>query len=130
MIGTLTGHLQQLSHKHSKQPKISAKPVIKNTSVNTKQRISSRPAPVRDANTANLLITEQAKKIEQLQQQLAMSNAVKLCTDDSVVFYEGYSYRVGETIDFGSYKGKKVQKIDWSRRIVYLSGGVVLRMGH
>lgn len=55
--------------------------------------------------------------------------AVASITRDGVTFRSGYTYRVGERIDFGPYEGRTIQGVDYERRIVILSDGRRLRMG-
>lgn len=55
--------------------------------------------------------------------------AVVMVTPDSATMRGGYTYAIGDTIDFGEFVGHVVERIDYPRRAVYLSDGVVLRLG-
>jgi hypothetical protein len=48
---------------------------------------------------------------------------------DSVTFKQGYTYGLGEVIDFGPYEGERVLGIDYEQRAVRLASGRRLRMG-
>jgi hypothetical protein len=70
-----------------------------------------------------------AAKGEEVERQLKEAFAVAMVTRDTVTFRGGYSYGVGEEIDFGEYKGRRVESIDWVRRTAVLDDGAKLRMG-
>jgi hypothetical protein len=55
--------------------------------------------------------------------------ALASLTYDQVNFRGGYTYAIGELIDWGPYEGKRVVRIDFARRAVVLDDGRVLRMG-
>lgn len=61
--------------------------------------------------------------------ELERSYAVVLITPDEVQFRDGYSYKVGETVDHGPYEGQWIVRVDWERRYAVMSSGVALRMG-
>lgn len=64
-----------------------------------------------------------------LQRQVEQTSTITLLERERVTFQEGFSYSVGEAIDFGTYTGRVVESIDWDRRTVKLDDGQVLRMG-
>lgn len=68
-------------------------------------------------------------RLEELTSRIEEAFAVASVTRDSVTFRAGYTYRVGETIDFGPFQGRQVKGIEYVRRSVLLSDGRVLRMG-
>ena len=55
--------------------------------------------------------------------------SVRCLLPDMFVFGNGEDYRVGDVIAGGPFNGRCVVAIVWPRRVVMLSGGVVLRMG-
>jgi len=63
-----------------------------------------------------------------LREQLKKESAIALITKDSVVLTNGYTYSIGDVIDYGEYKDKKVSKILWKKRQVILCDGLILRM--
>lgn len=105
-----------------------------------------RPGPVSvSPPSVALAVHDQAlARIEDLQTKLVSSEAevqrltgllnrassVTLLERDRVTFREGYSYGVGDVIDFGAYAGRSVASIDWARRTVELDDGQILRMGN
>lgn len=66
---------------------------------------------------------------EALRQRQRESEAVVLLTPEGVVFREGYSYAIGEEIDYGEFAGLRVVSIDMGKRSVELDDGRMLRMG-
>jgi hypothetical protein len=85
-----------------------------------------------DPNQAVAWLLEDRKrlsdKLAEVEAKLAESFGVALVSGESVTFKNGYTYAVGEKIDFGPYAGTSVKRIDWVRRSVYLANGIVLRM--
>lgn len=69
-----------------------------------------------------------AQQRDQLLQRVGESFIVAAIEPGKVVFKGGDSYGVGERIEFGPYEGKTVERIEYDRRIVRLSGAVVLRL--
>lgn len=61
--------------------------------------------------------------------ELERAAAVELIGPDSLTFRNGYTYSLGELIDFGPYKGRSVASVDLLRRRVLLDDGTALRMG-
>ena len=50
-------------------------------------------------------------------------------TEDAVTFRNGFTYRVGEVIDYGPFQGRTLGAINWRRRAATLDDGTSLRMG-
>src|SRR5581483_6038793 len=68
-------------------------------------------------------------KIDELQSKLELAFSVASVTLNQVTFRGGYTYAVGETIDWGPYEGRAVAFIAFPRRGGVLSDGQRLRMG-
>jgi len=72
---------------------------------------------------------EQAeRRAREIERSLKQSFAIGLMTEDEIAFRGGYSYAVGQTIDFGPYEGRTIERIEWSRRAARLDDGTWLRM--
>ena len=65
----------------------------------------------------------------ELEAQLRRTAALSMLEPGRVTFRDGYSYEVGDVIDYGPSEGKTVDAIDWERRTVLLSDGTILRLG-
>ncbi|MEM8709466.1 MAG: zonular occludens toxin domain-containing protein [Planctomycetota bacterium] len=48
---------------------------------------------------------------------------------DSVTFRNGFTYKVGEVIDYGPFAGTTIENILWRQRAALLDDGTILRMG-
>lgn len=75
---------------------------------------------------------EQEMLLEQLEHaegELQKVYEISLITEDEITFRNGYTYRLGELIDAGSYIGRTVESIDWRRRAATLDDGTIIRMG-
>lgn len=66
---------------------------------------------------------------QRLESQLSDASAVVLLERDSATFRDGYTVRIGEVVEYGDYRGAKLERIDWRQRTVVLSDGRLLRMG-
>lgn len=64
----------------------------------------------------------------ELERTIKQSFAIGLMTESEIAFRGGYSYAVGQTIDFGPYEGRTIELIDWQRRAARLDNGTWLRM--
>lgn len=72
-----------------------------------------------------LLIQEK----EQLAERRRAGTAVVMITPTEVTFRNGYSYALGEVIDYGEYEGSIITAINYSRRAVTIDENIILRMG-
>lgn len=72
---------------------------------------------------------EYIQQAEELASKRRAGMAVVMITHDEVTFRNGYSYRVGEVIDYGDYEGSTVTAINYSRRAVTIDENIILRMG-
>jgi hypothetical protein len=68
-------------------------------------------------------------RIEVLEGEIDRGSAVVAIRPDRVTFRAGYSYKVGEVVDYGRYTGKRIVELDYEKRIVRLDDGTLLRMG-
>lgn len=68
-------------------------------------------------------------ELEELRNKMDATASVQMLEHDAVTFRGGYRYTIGEIIDYGKFEGKTVERIDYARRLVHLSGGLLLRMG-
>jgi hypothetical protein len=86
-----------------------------------------------DAEAAVASFKTRAETAEALARKLAgelgAGFRLTLINHDVCTFQNGVSYRVGETIEDGPYKGKVVESLDWPRRRVVLTGGQVVQLG-
>lgn len=64
-----------------------------------------------------------------IQEKIRQEQLVCMLTQTELIMRNGLSLREGEIIPFGDFKGKRVQRVDFGRRQVVLSGGVVLWFG-
>lgn len=48
---------------------------------------------------------------------------------DGITFRNGFTYAVGEVIDYGPHAGRTVERIRWRQRAAELDDGTLLRMG-
>jgi hypothetical protein len=88
----------------------------------------ARPAPrvASPAQTADGKRAVERAFVEIERQREAFQ--IGLMTDREVTFRGGYTYALGEEIDVGPYRGKIVERIEWTKRAVRLSDGTWLRM--
>lgn len=77
--------------------------------------------------TADALKAAQERTAE-LEQTIKQTFSIGLMTENEIAFRGGYSYSVGQTIDFGPYQGRTIERIDWQRRAAKLDNGTWLRM--
>jgi hypothetical protein len=71
---------------------------------------------------------EAERALADLEVKLRQAFEVAAVGRDHVTFRGGYTYGVGETIDFGPYEGQQVVSVDWEQRSVVLTADR-LRMG-
>lgn len=69
------------------------------------------------------------EKVQRYRVKEQEATAVVLITRDSATMRDGYTYNIGETIDYGYYNGRTITRVDYRRRAVHLDDGVVLRLG-
>lgn len=69
-------------------------------------------------------------ELELLEAKIRRAFEVASIGVNEVTFREGYTYGVGEVIDWGPFEGRTVKSVDWRRRSVALDDGQILRMGH
>lgn len=81
------------------------------------------------AEAAELEIERLRGEVARLGDERRRMFAVAMVTPGSVLLRNGYSYAVGETIDYGPFAGRRVQAIDFGRKTVRLDNGEILRMG-
>lgn len=77
------------------------------------------------ANEALRLANERAAEAERT---VKNSFSIGLMTEKEISFRGGYTYGLGQTIDFGPYEGRTIVLIDWPRRAARLNDGTWLRM--
>jgi hypothetical protein len=65
---------------------------------------------------------------EQLLEQVRDMSALVAVTQDAVTFRSGYTYRIGDVIDYGEHKGRKLVAINQNRRTATLDNNTVLRL--
>ena len=68
------------------------------------------------------------KEVAAMKERESRSTALVLVTPTDVTFRSGYTYRLGDMIDFGPYEGRRVVLIWFERRAVKLDNGQWLRM--
>ena len=66
---------------------------------------------------------------ELLERQINNASALVLISGSSITLRGGYSYKTGDIIDSGPYKGKKFISINWERRSASLDDGTILKLG-
>eukprot|EP00392_Amoebophrya_sp_AT5.2_P018640 g19218.t1 len=65
---------------------------------------------------------------EQLLDQVRDMSALVAVTANSVTLRSGYTYGIGEVIDYGEYRGRKLVAINQARRTATLDNNTVLRL--
>lgn len=65
---------------------------------------------------------------DELLDQVRSLSALVAVTDRGVTLRSGYTYQLGEPIDYGEYSGRKITAIDTKRRTAKLDDGTVLRL--
>lgn len=63
----------------------------------------------------------------ELVEQIQSLSALVAITEEGVTLRSGYTYRLGESIDYGQYSGRKIVAIDTRRRTARLDDGTMLR---
>lgn len=66
---------------------------------------------------------------ERLVEAQRMASAVVLLTPEAVTLRSGFTYGVGDVVDFGVFAGREIREISYEKRVVFLDDGAVLRMG-
>lgn len=86
-----------------------------------------------DAEAAVKALTLRAEKAEGLARkygaELGAGYRLTLITGEACTFKNGVSYRVGDAIEDGPYKGQRIETLDWPRRRVILAGGQFIQLG-
>lgn len=83
------------------------------------QKLPSEPQMTEEEKKIQRLqadLDEQKKKADTLESELRQREAISLITPESITLRNGMSYRVGETIEYGELKGKRVISINWQKR--------------
>lgn len=93
----------------------------------TASALSSSTESGERQRTADALKAAQDRTAE-LEQTIKQTFSIGLMTENEIAFRGGYSYSVGQTIDFGPYQGRTIERIDWQRRAAKLDNGTWLRM--
>lgn len=65
---------------------------------------------------------------EQLLGQVRDMSALVAVTHDAVTFRSGYTYRIGDVIDYGEHKGRKIVAINARKRTATLDNQRILRL--
>ena len=74
---------------------------------------------------------EQKKKEEEEKQRFEKAYRLVFITENFVVFANGKKFKTGDVVDDTNNRnidGRKIEKIDFADRAVYLGGSFVLRM--
>ena len=66
--------------------------------------------------------------LDELAEKVERAFSIVVMTRETVTFRGGYTYRVGEIIDWGPFKDEKIEQIDYKRRTVRFGSGVVARI--
>ena len=75
-------------------------------------------------------LSEQMKRSAELEATIAKATAIALMTETTVTMRGGYTYAIGDEIDVGPYKGKKIVSMNWPRRSVKLDDETILSLGY
>lgn len=75
------------------------------------------------------LLLEAEFQIKELTNELGDAFALQLLFPEGVTFRNGYTYRIGDKIDFGPYAGRELVMVDFPRRVARLDNGILLRLG-
>ncbi len=66
---------------------------------------------------------------EKLEAELQNASALVLIADETITLRGGFTYRVGDVIDTGPYKGRTFVSLNWARRSATLDDGTILKLG-
>jgi hypothetical protein len=94
----------------------------------TSSRTMSSGVEAAERQRAAEVLQAAQERTAELERTIKQSFAIGLMTENEIAFRGGYSYAVGQTIDFGPYEGRTIERIDWQRRAAKLDNGTWLRM--
>lgn len=77
---------------------------------------------------ANEALQKANERAAEAEKAVKNSFSIGLMTQNEISFRGGYTYGLGQTIDFGPYEGRSIVLIDWPRRAARLNDGTWLRM--
>lgn len=128
-LESFTGSLKAMANKNGVASHVQKPSVPSGTIEGSVSSTSVPPSPA----TTNLKASGDAvkhaeRRAEKAERSLSDSFAIGLLTQSEVTFRGGYTYAVGDLIDFGPYAGRSVSAIEWNKRAVRLSDGTMLRM--
>jgi hypothetical protein len=108
---------------------IQALPGVTTFSASTLPTTQPTTQPYQPSAETLAKIADLESKLAKAHEQQLEAWSISLLTEHAVTFREGYTYQVGAVIDYGPFKDHKIEGIDYERRIVHLSGDIILRMG-
>lgn len=95
---------------------VNSNPSLSNPDSPELQKLKSEIKAVKDVNT-------------RLLSQLGINSSVTMLFPDKIVLNNGYIYSIGDIIDYGVFKNKTLESIDYAKRSFKLSDGNVYRLG-
>ena len=88
--------------------------------------LSCKDAEIEQLKT---VIQQCDKLVDHLKNELSYNSSIVMLTPGKVILSNGYVYNIGDTIDYGIYKTKRIVQIKMDRREVVFSDTSVARVG-
>lgn len=126
--GTLTTYMMNIFTSMTPKAKTvhTSKKTPTSSPPTTKKELSPEEQKLKLLNDE---IKGKTEKISELEKEIEKASAITLMTENTITMRGGYTYNIGETIDTGTYKGRKIISLNWTRRSIKLDDENILNLG-